>query len=254
MEVPCQLTFAGPGKELKKIRYHLVRDLSKLAALPPYMKEINSVALDNISMTPCTKEIGLERKVEEHTMAPSIDVWVIHGKHSLKLVDKVAIEQDQELNDKHIQMAQYLAKRQFPVTGSLESTLLEGKKRKGSCSQHSSNNSLQQRHHALWITASMKFSEPSKVDIYDMMFRKLDAETRITIKQLFGLKKADFIIMVAMQCQKGTTDCGLFAIATMTLFVFGEDPGTVHYDQSKLWKHLVDCISQGELSLFPKTS
>jgi len=54
----------------------------------------------------------------------------MHGKHSLKLVDKVAIEQDQKLNDKHIQTAQYLAKRQFPVTGGLESTLYKVKREK----------------------------------------------------------------------------------------------------------------------------
>ena len=106
----------------------------------------------------------------------------MHGKHSLILVDKVVIEQDQELNDKHIQMAQYLEKKQFPITGGLKSTLLQGKKRKGSCTV----NTVQIIYCNHWITASTKFSEPGKVDIYDMMFRKLDAETRITIKQLFG--------------------------------------------------------------------
>ena len=60
--------------------------------------------------------------------------------------------------------------------------------------------------------------------------------------------------MVAMQCQKGTADCGLFSIATMTSLVFGEDPGSVNYDQNKLREHLVNCITVGELSLFPKTS
>jgi len=60
--------------------------------------------------------------------------------------------------------------------------------------------------------------------------------------------------MVAMQCQKGTSDCGLFSIATMTSLVFGEDPGTVNYDQSKLREHLVDCIAVGKLTLFPKIS
>jgi len=115
------------------------------------------------------------------------DVWVRHGKLTLKLVDKAAIEKGDELNDKHIQMAQYLAKVQFPVTGGLESTLFQGKK-KGSCTV----NTVQiiyckKRHH--WVTASTKFSESGKVDIYDMMFTKLDAETRSTVKQRFGLKK-----------------------------------------------------------------
>lgn len=86
------------------------------------------------------------------------------------------------------------------------------------------------------------------------MFHKLDAETRTTVKLMFRLKKVDDINMVAMQCQKGTKDCGLFAIATMTSPVFGEYPSTVHYDQYNLRKHLMDCITQGELPLFPKIS
>jgi len=56
-------------------------------------------------------------------------------------------------------------------------------------------------------------------------------------------------LMVAMKCQKGTTNCGLFSIATMTSLVLDEDLGTVNYNQRT---HLVDCMSQGKLFLFPK--
>ena len=82
------------------------------------------------------------------------------------------------------------------------------------------------------------------------MFNKLDVETRMTVKQMFWLKKADGINMVAMQCQKGTTGCWLFAIAIMTSLAFGKDPGTqtVHYYQNNLRRHLIDCIIKGELS------
>ena len=214
----------------------------------PSFSSTNSVAQDSNSVIIDLRnnEEGIVTTNDETTD----NVWVMHGKHSLKFIDKAVIEQG---NDIHVQVAQYLAKTQFPVTVGLESTLLQGKKRKGSCTV----NTMQiiycdKRRH--WIAASTKFSKPGKVDIYDNMFCKLDAETRNTVKQLFGLKKADCINMVAMQCQKGTTDCGLFSIVTVILLVFDGDPGTVNYDQSKLWKHLVDCISQGELSLFPKTS
>jgi len=82
MEVPCQLTFAGPGKELKKIHCNLARDLSKLAAL---------------QMTPCTKEIALECKVEE---APSINS-VAHDNISMAIdlrndEEDIAITNDDE--------------------------------------------------------------------------------------------------------------------------------------------------------------
>ena len=72
----------------------------------------------------------------------------------------------------------------------------------------------------------------------------MDAETSITVKQMFGLKKADDINMANMQCQKGNKDCGLFAIAVMTYISlgFGEDLSTVNYDQD-IKRHLVDCIT-----------
>ena len=150
-------------------------------------------------------------------------------------------------------MAQHLAKIQFPVVGGLQSTLLQQKKKRGSWT----TNTVQiifcnKRSH--WITASTKFCKLGQVNIYDSMFNKLDTETRITVKQMFGLKKADNINMVAMQCQKGSKDCGLFAIAVMTSLGFGEDPSIVNYDQDNLRRHLIDCITKGELSSFPKTS
>ena len=69
---------------------------------------------------------------------------------------------------------------------------------------------------------------------------------------MFGLKKADNTNVVAMECQKGSKDCGLFAKAVMTSLAFGEDPSTASYDQDKLRSHLIDYITKGELSLFPK--
>ena len=188
------------------------------------------------------------------TTAASVtnDVWITHGNHTLKLSDKREIEQDEEMTDKHIQMAQHLAKIQFPVVGGLQSTLFQQKKKKGSWTA----NTIQiiycnKRSH--WITASTKFCKFGQVNIYDSKFNKLDAESRITVKQMFGLKKAGDINMVTMQCQKGNKDCGLFAIAVMTSLGFDEDPSTVIYDQDSLRRHFVNCITKGELSLFPKT-
>ena len=163
-----------------------------------------------------------------------------------------AIEQDEEMTDKHIQMAQHLAKIQFPVVGGLQSTLFQQKKKKGSWTA----NTIQiiycnKRSH--WITASTKFCKFGQVNIYDSKFNKLDAESRITVKQMFGLKKAGDINTVTMQCQKGNKDCGLFAIAVMTSLGFDEDPSTVIYDQDSLRRHFVNCITKGELPLFPKT-
>ena len=276
MEIPCQLTFIGMGKELKKVRCNFARDLWKKAAVTPVTinktlgESSCSTCADKTHKSSCTSASKKCIVKEEPIDTVAIDirkdiidldvtnianitdnVWITHGNHTLKLSDKVAIERDEELTDKHMQMAQHLVKIQFPVIGGLESTLLQQKNKKGTWTM----NTVQiiycnKRSH--WITATTKFCKLGQVNIYDSMFSKLDVETRTTVKQMFGLKKADDINVVAMQCQKGSKDCGLFAIAVMTSLAFGEDPSTVSYDQDKLRRHLIDCITKGELSLFPK--
>ena len=82
------------------------------------------------------------------------DVRVRHEKLTLKLVDKEAIKLGGELNDKHIQMAQYLVKVQFPVTGGLESTLLLGKRK--SCCTVNTVQIIYCKKRYYWITGSTK--------------------------------------------------------------------------------------------------
>ena len=164
-------------------------------------------------------------------------MWITHGNHPLKLSDKVAIEQGEEMIDKHMQMAQHLVRIQFPVDGGLQSILLLQKKKKGTWTM-STVQIIYCNKRSHWITATTKFCKPGQVNIYDSMFNKLNAETRTIVKQMFGLKKADDINMLAMQCQKGSKDCGLFAIAVMTSLAFDEDPSTVSYDQDNLRRHL----------------
>ena len=46
--------------------------------------------------------------------------------------------------------------------------------------------------------------------------------------------------MVDMQCQEGTSDCGVFAIAVITFLLVGEDPSMVTYKQERLREHLIE--------------
>ena len=124
-------------------------------------------------------------------------MWITHGNHTLQLSDKVANEKAKELTDKHMQIVQHLVKIQFPVVGGLQSALLQQKNKKGSWTM----NTVQiiycnKRNH--WITITTKFCKLGGVNIYDSMFSKLDVETHATVKQLFGLKRADGINVVAM--------------------------------------------------------
>ena len=54
-----------------------------------------------------------------------------------------------------------------------------------------------------------------------------------------------------MAKQNGSTECGLYAIATMTCLAFAEDPTTVVFDQAMLRSHLGECFMKGRLQPFP---
>ena len=86
------------------------------------------------------------------------------------------IEQSEQLTDKHMQMAQYLAKRQFPLAGGLRSTLLQQKDAKGPCTA----NTVQIVHcekSQHWVVALTIFARKGCVNIYDTLFARLDAKT-----------------------------------------------------------------------------
>ena len=56
--------------------------------------------------------------------------------------------------------------------------------------------------------------------------------------------------VMKMAKQYGSTECGLYAIATMVCPAFGNDPTTVVFDQSMLRSHLGECYIK-RLEPFP---
>ena len=99
-----------------------------------------------------------------------------------------------------MQMAQYLAKKQFPLADGLQSTQLQQKTVKGHKGECTVNAvqiiHCEKRNH--WIVASTIFAKNGCVNIYDTMFAKLNAETQATVKRIFGLKSVEGLNMVDM--------------------------------------------------------
>ena len=54
-----------------------------------------------------------------------LTLWITFDRHILQMTDKVVLENG-ELSDRHIQMAQSIVKKQFPLMGGLRNTLLQG--------------------------------------------------------------------------------------------------------------------------------
>ena len=54
-----------------------------------------------------------------------------------------------------------------------------------------------------------------------------------------------------VQQQRNGTNCGLFALAYAVSLAYGEDPGKVRYDESKMREHLLSCLRNNTLLPFP---
>ena len=150
------------------------------------------------------------------------------------------------LTDKHINFAQKLLSRKFRVN-RLQSTLTLTKSKR--LTAKSASNALQILHckGCHWIAASTVNTYP-KLAVYDSLYSSIDEATVKILKQMFGAK-----VEVEVRDgpkQDGTSDCGLFAIATcVSIASSGILP--TKFDQSKMRRHLIECFEQLELEPFP---
>ena len=57
--------------------------------------------------------------------------------------------------------------------------------------------------------------------------------------------------MQPLQKQVGGTDCGLFAIAVITAIAHGKDPSQIQFKQEEIRNHLLNCLKDKYITLFP---
>lgn len=192
---------------------------------------------------------------ESSSSVNSTELWVRFRRSSLTLEDKCKIEDGSRLTDKHISFANSLISRQFPHIGGLRSTLLQNRYY---CFPLQSIQPIFCKGREHWIVASnvLQTSDHRTVNVYDSLFTELNQESYDLILRIFHTwindDRRTTVVMKELQKQKGSTDCGLFAIAVMTSLAHKEDPSTAKYDQNKMRQHLLDCFSNKFLMPFPK--
>ena len=159
-----------------------------------------------------------------------------------------------ELSDDEINLAQQLLKEQYNKLNGLQSTLLQSKHL--NLTENEIRNKIQiihcyPRHH--WIVASTVGCALNQVKIYDSLFSYCDMETEAVVYNLFQWSKSIKLIITVscIQKQKGTTDCGLFAIANATAIAHGKNPNKLQFKQESMRAHLLDCFDHKNMSLFP---
>ena len=94
--------------------------------------------------------------------------------------------------------------------------------------------------------------EEDEVVIYDSLQMNLNSYTQTIISKYLGTKSPLFVFKLAnVAAQKGSTECGLYAIAMMTTLAFNDNPTDVVYSQQDMRAHLGQCFSNEILEKLP---
>ena len=170
----------------------------------------------------------------------------------LKLVqgDKQSLEKGDWLDDRVMNSAQQLLKRQFPSIDGFHSTLLVSANQapilKGGAIQLlfvASNH---------WLCAVVS-EDKSEIKIYDSLYSTAKISVMDKLIDLIhsNYEKVTFNFMNTHQ-QSGTSDCGVFAIAAATSICHNEDLAAIQWDQSQMRGHLITCLERERMKPFPR--
>ena len=212
LEIPCSLLFQGDLKLLEKAcKLLLLSEKGDSVAKPSKTShKIKQEPEQEVDVAPKAKRI----KVEPHTTesqssinVPAV-VWATCAGTKINLYqeDKVLLETNQRLNDKHINFAQAMLRGQFPQCGGLQNTLLQGRHK------YSTATKMVQILHVCgdhWVVISNLLCPENEIRFYD---------TDIDQALLIEMFNEGFQVTVDdhLQKQKGDRDCGVFCIAITT--------------------------------------
>ena len=109
-----------------------------------------------------------------------------------------------------------------------------------------------------WITVST-MDPGSDVTIYDSLHFTLHQSTKSLLAQSIRTSKKYITVrLVNTNRQAGENDCGVFATAYCAALphgenpsTFGENPSTFVYEQKIMRNHLLRCLENGAVQLFP---
>ena len=103
-----------------------------------------------------------------------------------------------------------------------------------------------------WIGLSILSCKENEIEVYDTLQNFPSLEMQIIICRYIKSKASSVIIKLAnLATQKGSSDCGLYAIAIMTTLAFGNDPTKIVYHQDEMRPHLKHCFESRTITEFP---
>jgi len=259
LEIPCKFKFQG-SKELtdkakklliisnkgnndKKVTAEQVDlPIPSTSALqcPAEAKKIKVEEVSSSAAIPQAKRIKVEELEDEQI------VWAVFSGTRIQLYseDKLMIEEQRRLNDRHINFAQAMLRSQFPKCDRLRNTLLQHRVKL------SITNKIVQILHTRsdhWVVISNIYNSGAGLSLYDTVYNDIDDSTMALICSMF---EEDVTVTTAqVQKQQGDVDCGVFSIAIATSLLYGLPPGP--YVQSLLRPHMISCVENKSIQPFP---
>ena len=93
------------------------------------------------------------------------------------------------------------------------------------------------------------------VQVFDSMHDDISVDTINQICSIVRSKRSKIKIDILDACkQKGTNDCGLYALANATALCEGELPQSKEYIQKDMRSHLIKCLKESTPSPFPSNN
>ena len=177
-------------------------------------------------------------------------VWRTVGSTTLTTKHKEDLESSNWLDDKLMHAAQQLLQQQHPHVRGLQDTIQQLTHtfdvHTGEFVQCLCLGSVH------WITVSTIGCLPSVVHVYESMNMPLSSSVKKIMAELMHTEGRQIVFEhMNVQQQKGSSDCGLFAIANATTLCHGENPVTFEYNQKAMRAHLLKAIELKVLVPFP---
>lgn len=106
-----------------------------------------------------------------------------------------------------------------------------------------------------WVRLSTISTTPGTVKIFDSLYHKPSSvAAEYACRMLMYPGDTVTFMNEKVQRQVSSNDCGLFALAFATDLCHGLDPAIQRYDQGSMRQHYVDCLENGTMVPFPKTT
>lgn len=170
---------------------------------------------------------------------------------------RILLSPNRLIDDLIITAAQYMLKRQNPSIGGLQPPCLHQRLASITPPDQAFVQVVNEsRNH--WITLSTLncSHRPGTVKVFDSLQRfNLTRQTLRVLCHLMQSKENEITIeFMPVQKQIGSNDCGVFALAYAVSLCHAKDPVLLHYDQTKIRKHLVQCFETENIIEFPSTT